>query len=263
MQEHKVDLGYAERWHTAISLVVPIVQNQAGKNVVDAVNALHDVATGVNLVMRNAEAIIADLPGDATEEKIDNAAPHLRALLASVQLMNARLKMPSFATNPASASFGQKHRTPVHKVFFKMVRLFDQAAAKKKITLRMVGSSTATPLCFDSFGTIALVLIDNAIKYSIPGKTVTVSVNDKRNRTVRVSVESDGPPVPEDMCKTIFDAGVRTPAAVTFASTGSGLGLYIAKVVADAHDFGIIYACTGTSPDGKTGHNEFCFDVPF
>ncbi len=267
LQDHKVSIDEVQRWYRAITQAMPIIGKQAGKNMVDAVNSLHDVATGVNLVMRNAEAIMADVEGQTQEEKIDNAPPLLKSLFYSVQLMHRRLRMPSFITNPQSVAHGQKHPTPVHRLFYKMVRMFEQIAAAKRVFIRITGSSLSTPLCYDSFETIALVLIDNAIKYSERGHTVIVDVNDvRRNKCVQVSVASEGPPVPEDMRESIFNPGVRAPNATTFASAGSGLGLAIAKVVADAHGFKITYSCadlgTAGSGNGRIARNIFSFDVP-
>jgi len=263
LQAQKISLPEAQRWHDAMFSVVPILQDQAGKNVVDAVNSLHDVTTGVSLVMRNAEAIIADLPGLNDDDRIENAPAALKSLLKSVQLLHRRLLMPSYVTNPESAAHGQKHPTPVYKVFHRMVRLFEQVASRGRVGLRMGGYSVAVPVCYDSFETIALVLLDNAIKYSLPNGTVLVNVNDTDRRTVHVAVESDGPIVPDDMTRAIFEPRIRARSAEDHASTGSGLGLYIAKVVADAHKIEIGYACTSRRTDGKTGRNVFSFNIPY
>lgn len=261
IQENKIALAELQRWYQSLMTAIPVIEGQAGKNVVDAVNSLHDVTTGVSLVMRNAEAIITTLPGDTDEARIEGAPDQLKSLLKSVQLLHRRLLMPSYVTNPQSASHGQKRRTPIYKIFHRMVRLFEQLAAKKNVQIRMGGYSIATPPCYESFETIALILIDNAIKYSIFGGIVTVLVSDTLQGAVHVMVGSDGPPVPEDMRSSIFEPRVRAPRAKEFAATGSGLGLYIAKVVADAHQVKISYTCTGLNADGKIGHNVFAFDI--
>ena len=220
-------------WHKSASNALPVFEETSVRHAQEAIHGLHDVKTAVSLVTRNAEAIIASLPGDTDEERIDNADDGLKALLKSVQLLHTRLSASSILANPEAASHGQKHPTPIHKVCFKMVRLFEELAGRKRCRVRMVGSSYATPLCYDSFETIPLVLIDNAVKYSSAGKDIVVTVQDHHTH-VLLEVESHGPVVPEGMRNAIFQQGTRGPDSSRLVSRGSGLGLHIASIVARA-----------------------------
>jgi two-component system sensor histidine kinase MprB len=72
-----------------------------------------------------------------------------------------------------------------------------------------------------------LNLVDNAIKFSPPGSTVTV-----RLRGGRLEVADEGPGIPEFERPQVFERFWRSPAAR--ALPGSGLGLAIvADVVAE------------------------------
>ena len=70
------------------------------------------------------------------------------------------------------------------------------------------------------------VLIDNACRYSPPGGTVTVRTQVTAPR-VRVTVEDDGPGIPEQERERIFDRFHRA----TSEPGGAGLGLAIASAV--------------------------------
>jgi light-regulated signal transduction histidine kinase (bacteriophytochrome) len=212
-------------------------------------------------VTRNAEAIVMSLPGYTDDDRIEQAPPELKSLLKSVRLLHTRLAMSSLLTNPDSASFGSRRATPVYKVFDRMVRLSNEQALQKKITLRMTGSSYSQPKCYDSFETIPLVLIDNAIKYSCEGRSVEVHVTDSVGAGVSVSVHSFGPVVPVEYQERIFERAVRAPSAKTFASKGSGLGLYFAAIVAQAHGFKISYLGSSDARDPSMGNNTFFFMV--
>jgi two-component system sensor histidine kinase QseC len=248
-------------WHSAVSKMTPLINQYCEEKARELIEGLHDVTTAVNLVTRNAEAIIATLAGGTDDEKIENAPPSLKSLLKSIELLRTRLSMSSIVANPESASFGQKHPIPVYRVFHRMVRLFEEAASRKQVKMRMTGSSHAMPLCFDSFDTLALVLIDNAVKYSAEESTIDVIVHDT-GRTVKVAVQSYGPYVPREMQNKIFERGFRTPGAEKFAAQGSGLGLFIAKAVADAHGFSIHYKSFNVNQTDREGQNEFLFEVP-
>jgi signal transduction histidine kinase len=76
-------------------------------------------------------------------------------------------------------------------------------------------------------------LIDNAIKYSPSGDEVEVHV-EPQNGAVRITVADHGPGIPYDQQRLIFEKFGRAdvPGA---AKPGSGLGLFIARSIAEAH----------------------------
>jgi signal transduction histidine kinase len=75
-------------------------------------------------------------------------------------------------------------------------------------------------------------LIDNAVKYSPVGDEVEV-VATPENGTVRISVSNRGPGIPEDQQVLIFEKFGR--ADVPGSKPGTGLGLFIARSIAEAH----------------------------
>jgi hypothetical protein len=258
---HKIHLLDVHKWYELIPRILPDVGKYAEEKAKELILGLHDVSTAVSLVTRNAEVIISRLDGSTDEEKIENATPSLKALLKSVELLRTRLSMSSILANPQSASFGQKHPTPIYKIFHRMVRLFEELAAKRHVNIKMTGSSHAKPNCFNSFETIPLVLIDNAVKYSLQDQTVSVIIHDKNQSSVKVAVQSNGPVIPAENQQNIFERGFRTAAAERFSSQGSGLGLYIADIVAKAHGFSIQYKCFGVTQVTHCGWNEFSFEI--
>jgi signal transduction histidine kinase len=76
-------------------------------------------------------------------------------------------------------------------------------------------------------------LIDNAVKYSAEGGEVRVSAA-ATNGAVRISVRDDGPGIPRDQQIRIFEkfGRVDVPGA---SKPGTGLGLFIARSIAEAH----------------------------
>ncbi|MFL5942997.1 MAG: sensor histidine kinase [Gaiellaceae bacterium] len=76
-------------------------------------------------------------------------------------------------------------------------------------------------------------LIDNAVKYSPEGGEVRVSAAPA-NGAVRISVRDDGPGIPRDQQVRIFEkfGRVDVPGA---SKPGTGLGLFIARSIAEAH----------------------------
>jgi signal transduction histidine kinase len=77
-------------------------------------------------------------------------------------------------------------------------------------------------------------LIDNAVKYSAAGDEVDVVVQPA-NGTVRISVSDHGPGIPADQQRLIFEKFGRADSPGGGTKPGSGLGLFIARSIAEAH----------------------------
>ena len=79
---------------------------------------------------------------------------------------------------------------------------------------------------------LVLILVENAIKYSQPGCTVKISDETAPGR-MGISVADNGRGIREEDLPLIFDRFYRSETSRT--SSGFGLGLSIAKVIAEAH----------------------------
>jgi len=84
----------------------------------------------------------------------------------------------------------------------------------------------------DRLRQLLLNLVDNALKYTPPGGSITLSLFRDGSR-VRVSVEDTGPGIPPDVLPHIFERFYRAPRQ---GRKGVGLGLAIARWIAEAHD---------------------------
>ena len=76
-------------------------------------------------------------------------------------------------------------------------------------------------------------LAANAVDFSAPGAAIVVSV-EREGRMARVSVENQGPPLPEQMRGTLFESMVSVRKE-RGAAPHLGLGLYIARLIAEFH----------------------------
>jgi two-component system, OmpR family, phosphate regulon sensor histidine kinase PhoR len=77
-------------------------------------------------------------------------------------------------------------------------------------------------------------LIENALRYSEEGKTVTVSATD-RATAVEIAVEDEGIGIPEEHLSRIFERFYRVDKDRARAGGGTGLGLAIVKHILEAH----------------------------
>ncbi len=79
-----------------------------------------------------------------------------------------------------------------------------------------------------------LILVDNAAKYGPPGGTVTLA-SFVRSGELHISVEDRGPGIPSEELPRIFERFYRLDKARSRRLGAAGLGLPIAKTIAEAH----------------------------
>ncbi|WP_229705127.1 HAMP domain-containing sensor histidine kinase [Williamsia phyllosphaerae] len=94
--------------------------------------------------------------------------------------------------------------------------------------------SPAVPVSVDAgrIGQVVANLIDNAVRATPPGGTITADVS-ATDTTATVTVTDTGPGVPDEQRERIFERLVRLEESR--AGVGAGLGLPIARALARAH----------------------------
>lgn len=127
------------------------------------------------------------------------------------------------------------------------------AAEHKTISLTLPGEVVVA--CVDEAKTdrVLMNLIGNARKYSRNNVSVSLEVV---NSKAKITIGDDGPGVPEQEVKSIFQLYYQIKDDTMGASLGTGLGLAYAKLIAQLHDGEIR---VGTSPLGGA---EFTLEVP-
>lgn len=98
--------------------------------------------------------------------------------------------------------------------------------------------------------------IDNAIKYTFPGGKVTISVIRGKNE-IEVRVQDTGVGIPKDQQLRVFSRFFRGSNVLRMDTEGSGLGLFLAKNIIEAHGGRIGFE----SESGKG--STFYFTLPF
>ncbi|HLT39748.1 MAG TPA: ATP-binding protein, partial [Enhygromyxa sp.] len=82
---------------------------------------------------------------------------------------------------------------------------------------------------------VLINLMSNAIKFSKPGDTVRIELEQVTPGTVRFSVCDEGPGIAEDQLPKLFRKFSQLEESDTRSTGGSGLGLAISKAIVDAH----------------------------
>ena len=112
-------------------------------------------------------------------------------------------------------------------VLEQVMRMMSLVAQEKGTELTYRAEGTCTVLAArDEIHQIIYNLADNAVKYSPPGSTVQVSLLHRGDQVV-LTVEDNGPGIPEEDLPRLFERFYRVDKARSRAAGGTGLGLAI------------------------------------
>jgi PAS domain S-box-containing protein len=212
----------------------------------------HELRTPVSLIKGYAETLLReDARWDAAvvrdsltviNEEADRLAEMIDNLLDASRLQAGSLRMTV-------------SEVALDKLAARLVEKFRSQALQHKL---MVNFPPDFPIIIGDEARLTQVLsnlLSNAIKYSPGGGGIAV-----RGRTspsqVTISVEDEGPGIAQADLPHVFDRFYRANSELTKRVKGTGLGLYLAKAVVDAHGGRIWVESNGTK--GST----FSFSLP-
>lgn len=111
----------------------------------------------------------------------------------------------------------------------RVVRMLSTQANQCQVTITTVINADAPILIReDDFYRIVFNLVENGIKYNIPGGTLTITL-DRTEELGILKISDTGTGIPEDALGHIFERFYRVDKARSRASGGSGLGLSIVR----------------------------------
>jgi two-component system sensor histidine kinase VicK len=150
-------------------------------------------------------------------------------------------------------------KIPMAGLIVKIMHDFSFMASQRKINLEFFSADEAIPDAKVDPSKLELALgnlVDNAISYTPEGGDIKI-VLEKMGDYAKVSVKDSGIGIPKEEITTLFTRFFRAKNAVRVKTEGTGLGLYIARNIIEAHG-GKIWV---ESEEGKG--TTFFFTVPF
>jgi two-component system sensor histidine kinase KdpD len=128
---------------------------------------------------------------------------------------------------------------------------YSRQGTDRKLSIRKQGDGTGVMADPELLQLALRQLLDNACKYSVPGSTVTVSI-DSEDEWVAIRTSNSHSPIRPNERSRIFERFYRGVEA-RHSVPGSGLGLYVARKIIHAHG-GSLDLETGT-----TAHQDTAF----
>ncbi|WP_396143547.1 sensor histidine kinase [Flavobacterium sp.] len=236
------------------------IKNEISKDKEKNFSMFHDFKTTMNIVFSCTQDIISKLPGDTFSNKLENSEKEIKDLYNSLNLITSQLGMMDVIVNPSSITFGTTKEINIYKLFHKISVLFEHLSKKRNIKIELNSDNfIRNSNCYDSIEFIPLILLDNAIKYSVDNSTIKIDISQNYNK-VTVKVKNIGPQVVDENCEKIFEKFFRDKNGIEFENKGIGVGLWVAKKILEAHNCNIYYH-KDKNATGEVGLNIFEFEI--
>ena len=87
----------------------------------------------------------------------------------------------------------------------------------------------------DRIAQVLINLIENAISFSQPRGTISISLNKRWRKPLILVVEDSGLGVRDDMKELIFDRFFSSRSGNSIVKNSSGLGLFMCREIVEAH----------------------------
>ena len=197
-------------------------------------NVSHELRTPIAMLQGYSEAI---LEGVVTNEEERNEM--IRIIYDEAQRMG-RLVTDLLDLARMSAGFItlDKDEVPAVASIERMTYKFAQVAKEKKVLLQFdsqVDEHLWIQIDEDRIEQVLTNLIDNAIRHTPEGQSVTVRLTEEQSY-LKVDVQDTGVGIPEVDLPYVFERFYKADKARTRSKGGTGLGLAIAKNIVEAHE---------------------------
>ena len=192
----------------------------------------HDLKTPVARIQGLAEVLLRknliykDLKDRETLTHIIESTEELNHFISSI------LELNKIESNHLHLCFESKD---MNRLIERCIEGFTTQAQTKKIQF-VTALETLFPLRIDTalMSKVLNNLIDNAIKYSSPGSTISISSQEESNQII-ISVRDQGIGMTPEECENLFTRFYRAKNEATEKTTGTGLGLYLTRYFIEAH----------------------------
>lgn len=225
---------------------------------------LHDPQRMAKQIHNIAANMVQSVYGPGRlEDLVDRADTNLKSLVRATELLEDSFEQLIIYFNPQAALFGERTLGSIHGLLTKLVSVLGiQNTGGGAVKLHLNGSCYRQVHLYESFRLLPFALITNAIKYSLQGP-VKVDILEQQT-AISISVTSIGPLIEKEELGKIFERGFRGKWATAVAK-GSGVGLFLAKAVADAHDTRVRVASNPLGRQSAKGiplaENRFSFEL--
>ena len=192
-------------------------------------DAGHELKTPITIIQADADVLASELEGGEENEWIADIRRQTRRLTALTADLIYLSRMEEETLPQQMQVFSLSELTEETARSFQAIARSQEKAFQLSVTpgLQMTGDEKAV-------GKLVSILLDNAMKYSPPGGTVS-AVLERAGRNARLTVRNTASQIGKGNADRLFERFAREDRSRSSETGGFGLGLAIAKAVTEAH----------------------------
>ena len=191
---------------------------------------VHDLKSPLMGVSSNLDLLINSTQLPEIEKEIAQTA-----LEGSEELYEMVMDMLTLGQMEAGVLTLEKKSVDMGELADKEVRKLAQLSDDKGVTIRLEKEgSLAANVDEKLMGRVMANFLSNGLKYSPPGKRVTVTAKEE-GESVKLLFRDEGPGVPPEYGDTIFDKYIQVEMRTHKRKGATGLGLPFCRMAVEAH----------------------------
>ncbi|MGV3096908.1 MULTISPECIES: ATP-binding protein [Staphylococcus] len=195
-------------------------------------NVSHELRTPISLLQGYTESIV---DGIVTEP--DEIRDSLSIVLDETKRLNRLVnELLNVARMDAEGLTVNKEKQPIKPLLTKMQMKYKQQAQDLELDMSLAPEMTDELWDYDAdrIDQVLTNLIDNATRYTQPGDSITItSSSDDTYQTLYISDTGSG--ISPEHLELVFDRFYKVEASRTRGKQGTGLGLFICKMIIEEH----------------------------
>ncbi|HBY82840.1 HAMP domain-containing protein [Staphylococcaceae bacterium DP2N0-1] len=217
--------------------IVAIIRDMTNEHNLDQMkkdfiaNVSHELRTPIALLQGYTESIV-----DGVVTEPDEIHESLAIVLDESKRLNRLVnELLNVARMDAEGLSVEKESQPIADLLNKMRIKYRQQATDLELNMQFeVSNQQLWDYDMDRMDQVLTNLIDNASRYTQPGDTISVKT-DEDDRSHILSIADTGTGIAPEHLQQVFDRFYKVDASRKRGKQGTGLGLFICKMIIEEH----------------------------
>lgn len=221
-------------------------------------NFVHQVVNPLNAVCGTLDNIVTgDVPAGSIKQRINASRSQIEYC---VELIRNLAFLAEYTRDPVA--YRQRHTGKVAvipQILIQAALFFQETGRKKKMKIHLVDRETQYKISAepDLLRQVFINLFDNGVKYAHPATDITVKSHiQRKTNDLLIEVINHSDPIPRELWNRIFEVGFRGENAQRLIASGTGLGLYICRLILSVYEGSITYS------GGRSNESIFTIRLP-
>ncbi|RZI00879.1 HAMP domain-containing protein [Staphylococcus condimenti] len=232
-----VIMSYIEQFQQNQSGVVAIIRDMTNEHQLDQMkkdfiaNVSHELRTPIALLQGYTESIV-----DGVVSEPDEIRDSLSIVLDETQRLNRLVnELLNVARMDAEGLSVNKEVQPIDDLLERMQLKYRQQAEDLQIDIKLAPDTSGQLWYYDTdrMEQVLTNLVDNASRYTSPGDAITISASESDKYDILYVADTGSGIAPEHI-DLVFDRFYKVDASRKRAKEGTGLGLFICRMIIEA-----------------------------